>query len=242
MAKTTRRQPVKDDQVKPTPAAPEETTTPDGLIVIHGALNCCEIQFEKNPDYRKSVPDLTASLAHLLKLHRGFAQMLCQRQPQEPISNAEALSLRQLLHALEVTKRDVLALMGEEGPDPLSKSDHPDEALEKWSERQNKREQPLQFLERVWGNAIRAGLIFQADLRGQIKTRTNPIPRKGLDPTLYDEAKKQCRAEGLDLGQYLPNYRNRADKGSLFQSRRSRSTGHDDGRIERQDGSHPSIG
>jgi len=83
--------------------------------------------------------------------------------------------------------------------------------IELWRDRQNKNEKPIDFLRRVHGKRIDAGLFFQSDLVGQRKTHTNQNPRKGIDPTLYYKLIEQCRNEKLKLSSVLPNYSTKSE-------------------------------
>lgn len=73
---------------------------------------------------------------------------------------------------------------------------------EKWADRTTKNEMPLAFLDRVWGDYIRAGLLYQADLRGNTSKKN---PKNGLDKTLFDRVSAQCVKQGEKLESYLPN-------------------------------------
>ena len=76
---------------------------------------------------------------------------------------------------------------------------------ERWANRADKNEKPLDFLQRVWGKYIDAGVMYAIDLKGQQKTTTNLNPKKALDKTLADAVWRQCKEEGKDLSEYLPN-------------------------------------
>lgn len=91
-------------------------------------------------------------------------------------------------------------------PKPLEKGekrtkDHPD-YYERWADRENKDEAPLDFLERVWGGHIRAGLLYQTDLRGE---KFGEHPKKALDKTLFDRVFEECKKRGLKIRDSVPN-------------------------------------
>lgn len=69
---------------------------------------------------------------------------------------------------------------------------------ELWKDRADKSEKPLDFLIRNWSGYIEAGVMGQSNLRGSTK-------KTGLDVTLYNECKKQCFNENIDLNEFLPS-------------------------------------
>jgi hypothetical protein len=83
---------------------------------------------------------------------------------------------------------------------------------ELWKDRTNKHEKPLEFLRRVWGAYIDSGVMYQIDLKGQQRTPTNQNPKKPLDKTLFDAVSKQCKDEGKDLNDHLPNKSKQVDR------------------------------
>jgi hypothetical protein len=83
---------------------------------------------------------------------------------------------------------------------------------ERWANRADKNEKPLDFLARVWGEYIDAGVMYQSNLRGQQKTQTNPNPKEPLDKLLFQAVSKQCRDENNLLNNYLPNKSKQVDK------------------------------
>lgn len=98
-------------------------------------------------------------------------------------------------------------------PKPLVKGekrskDHP-EYYERWADRENKDETPLEFLERVWGDYIRAGLLYQTDLRGE---RKKDICQNALDSTLYNELRTSCKKQGKLLPDFLPTKSHEVEK------------------------------
>jgi hypothetical protein len=60
-----------------------------------------------------------------------------------------------------------------------------------YSYRSDKKENPIAFLVRVWGEDIRAKKLFRHQLRA-------------LDPRLIDVLKTYCRNHDLDMNDYLP--------------------------------------
>lgn len=86
-------------------------------------------------------------------------------------------------------------------PDPV----HDRGSYELWANRINRNETPLEFMSRVWGRYIADGVMYQIDLKGQQRTATNPNPRRAIDKTLFDAVWKQCKEEGKNLNDYLPN-------------------------------------
>lgn len=70
----------------------------------------------------------------------------------------------------------------------------PLKAPARWMQRGDRhpKETPLAFMERVWGRYIRAGLIYQADIR------------KLGDPDLCPAIRSYCQRHGLKARDYLP--------------------------------------
>ena len=91
-------------------------------------------------------------------------------------------------------------------PEPIAKGEKrkPGEKgyYEKWADRENKDEKPIDFLNRVWGKYIEAGLLYQTDLRGE---QIGDNPKKGLDNTLFNILHKHCKNNGLSLKDYIQN-------------------------------------
>jgi hypothetical protein len=144
--------------------------------------------------------ELRATIAQLNKLHTLCSRIRIESPPSQEID----LLARTLFNALEQGKQDSLDHMAIKPEGDLRFGDY-----ERWSDRRNKSEKPLEFLRRVWGKYIDAGLLFQIDLRGQQATKNIHNPSKGLDRTLHAELSKQCRLEGKDLTDYIPTYKNR---------------------------------
>jgi hypothetical protein len=86
-------------------------------------------------------------------------------------------------------------------PDP----DRDRDAYELWKDREDKSEKPLSFLRRVWGAYIDAGVMYQSDLRGS-------TTKKPLDKRLFDVCWRQCKDEGSDLNDCLPNKSKQVDR------------------------------
>lgn len=90
-------------------------------------------------------------------------------------------------------------------PDPIKDQGK----YEKWAERENKDETPLDFLYRVWGKYIETGLLTQSALGG---SRSLKKPKTALDKTLFDRLKNQCKVSNLTLRHYLPSKSNEVSK------------------------------
>ena len=67
----------------------------------------------------------------------------------------------------------------------------PDKAPEYWAEREDELESPLDFLKRVWGKYIDAGVLYQFELDKR-------------DHSLKEAIKSYCRNRRLDPKKYLP--------------------------------------
>jgi hypothetical protein len=91
-------------------------------------------------------------------------------------------------------------------PKPLAKGERrakndPD-YYERWANRENNDETPFEFLERVWGDYIRAGLLYQTDLRGTYSKKESA--QQALDKRLFDVVSDECRRLGKNLPDILP--------------------------------------
>lgn len=96
---------------------------------------------------------------------------------------------------LELSKSDLVL------PEPMNRWEKG--RYEKFAFRENEKETALEFLERVWGKYIKAGLLSQTELRWQQKNIKNK-GKKGLDKTLFNWIQEQCKKEGLKMRDYIP--------------------------------------
>jgi hypothetical protein len=98
-------------------------------------------------------------------------------------------------------------------PKPLSKGERrakndPD-YYERWANRENKDETPFDFLERVWGDYIRAGLLYQTDLRGgQRKNKNSDVAKLAKLPKPLAKGEQRSK----DQPDYYERWANRENK------------------------------
>ena len=135
-----------------------------------------------------------------------LSETLSARQWGEGLTKDENLAARGLIIQLEKSKNELLGVLSVRSIAALFDSEDELGDYELWRDRKDKKEKPIDFLRRVHGAKIEAGLLFQMDISGQKKTKTNLNPLKGLDKTLYFKLVEQCKDEGIKLSSVLPSY------------------------------------
>lgn len=83
---------------------------------------------------------------------------------------------------------------------------------ERWENRSNTDEKPIEFLKRVWhehlvtNNNRKGEVLTQLALRGQEPTKKNPNPKSsGLDRALFFALSRHCKKQGESLSAYVPS-------------------------------------
>jgi hypothetical protein len=75
-------------------------------------------------------------------------------------------------------------------------------APELYAERLDKKETPVNFLDRVWGKYLEAGVLYQCDLRG----------KNGRDPKLMHAIVSYCTVRKLNISSYIPSKKDKTER------------------------------
>lgn len=70
----------------------------------------------------------------------------------------------------------------------------------------------LTFFNLVWKPFVEAKLLYRLELAGQLKTATNPNPKRGFDKRLTDCMWQECKDNNLNINDYLPNISIKIDR------------------------------
>lgn len=159
--------------------------------------------FDDSLDHEIPYSDFSSEKYPQLKNISESLNDLAKQKKKSPGFNKEEITL---IYSIYKSAKELKAiiLMSEQAqfktlPQPHEKGKP--STYEKWAERHNKYENPLQFLNRVWGNYIQNGLLYQTDLRGE---RRGTNAKRGLDKTLFDAISKYCRDNNLNIGDIIP--------------------------------------